>query len=390
MKKAIGFAAALVVVFSLPAQARRHAPLQGQGKGLKLVANVAYAGGTDMEFITQNGRDYAITGSAPGIARATQSAMRVIDITSPEAPALVATLPCALYQMDIQISYDGRTAILGADSAGAPNSCAMVGRLGFMTVDISDVLNPKVAGFAEVAGGAHNTTAHPTQPYVYVSDGGGGALSRVDIWSIADPARPVRIGSIPGGTHDVSFNSDGSLLVTAGSRKVTVYNTSDPRSPKMVAQTTCPCFIAHDVKFTPDSKHVIAGDEAGGGAVYPCPGGALFFFRLDEDGLALVGTFEPDEVGNATGRSSPDACTSHVMDVSDDGKRLAVSWYTAGTRYLDISNMSGVSIGPLTGGVKELGWFVPVGGSSWSSKFYKGPYIYSNDIYRGFDVYRIL
>ncbi len=390
MRRAFGLAATFILVFSLTAQARPHAPLQGKGKGLELVANVPYAGGTDMEFVTQGGRDFAITGSAPGIAPGTTSAMRVIDITVPEAPFLAATLPCALYQMDIQISFDGRTAILGADSTGEAKSCAMVGRLGFMTVDITDVLKPKVVGFAEVAGGAHNTTAHPTQPYVYVSDGGGGALSRVDIWSIADPARPERIGSIPGGTHDVSFNSDGSLLVTAGSRKVTVYNTSDPRSPKMVAQTTCPCFIAHDVKFTPDSKHVIAGDEMNGGAVAPCPGGALWFFNLGEDGLSLAGAFEPYEIVNATGRSSPDSCTSHVMDVSDDGKRLAVSWYRAGTRYLDISNMSGVTFGPLAGGVKELGWFVPVGGSSWASKFYKGPYIYSNDIYRGLDVYKIL
>ncbi len=40
-------------------------------------------------------------------------------------------------------------------------------------------------------------------------------------------------------------------------------------------------------------------------------------------------------------------------------------------------------------GVKELGWFEPTGGVTWSSKIYKGPYIYSDDERRGFDVYRI-
>lgn len=39
--------------------------------------------------------------------------------------------------------------------------------------------------------------------------------------------------------------------------------------------------------------------------------------------------------------------------------------------------------------VKELGWFIPEGEDPWSSKFHKGPYIYSNDILRGFDVYKI-
>ena len=33
---------------------------------------------------------------------------------------------------------------------------------------------------------------------------------------------------------------------------------------------------------------------------------------------------------------------------------------------------------------------MPDGGVSWSSKFYKGPYIYSNDIQRGFDVFKIV
>ena len=39
---------------------------------------------------------------------------------------------------------------------------------------------------------------------------------------------------------------------------------------------------------------------------------------------------------------------------------------------------------------EKSGWFIPKDGDSWSSKFHKGPYIYSNDINRGFDVYRIV
>ena len=52
--------------------------------------------------------------------------------------------------------------------------------------------------------------------------------------------------------------------------------------------------------------------------------------------------------------------------------------------------MTGATFGEnTTGGVVELGWFIPQGGDSWSSKFHKGPYIYSNDIARGFDVLKI-
>jgi hypothetical protein len=81
-----------------------------------------------------------------------------------------------------------------------------------------------------------------------------------------------------------------------------------------------------------------------------------------------------------------------VFDISPDSTKIAISWYSAGTRYLDISNPAGATFGENTspaGGVTELGWFIPAGASSWSSKFHKGPYIYSNDINRGFDVYKI-
>ena len=43
-----------------------------------------------------------------------------------------------------------------------------------------------------------------------------------------------------------------------------------------------------------------------------------------------------------------------------------------------------------TTGIKELGWFIPEGGESWSSKFHKGPYIYTVDGTRGFEVLKIL
>jgi hypothetical protein len=79
------------------------------------------------------------------------------------------------------------------------------------------------------------------------------------------------------------------------------------------------------------------------------------------------------------------------MDVSDNGKQLAISWYTAGTRFLDISNTMGATIGENGTGIKELGWFIPQGGNTWSSKFADGhKYIYSNDIKRGLDVYKIV
>ena len=370
------------------------APLKGVGEGLKLVANLPTGSGTDMEFATIKGHEYGFVasrtteGGGPG-------GLNVVNVDNPEKPKLAAKLPCNLNQGDIQLSHDLKTVIMAADAAGGPDACLMLGKLGFMTIDISNPLKPKPLGVAEIPRGSHNITAHPKAPYVYNSDSDQAGVGEIQIWSIKNPAKPALVNTVRNQTHsphDLSFNKDGSLMITAARTAIHLYDTSDPENPVLLTAMGCPgCYLAHDAKFTPDSKWVIAGDEASGGGTYPCPGGALYFYEVVENrALVLQGVYEPGEIGMAQGQAAPNSCTSHVFDISDDGKTLAISWYTAGTRYLDITNKTGFTVGPNGNGVTELGWFIPQDGDSWSSKFHKGPYIYSNDINRGFDVYRIV
>ena len=386
-------------VFAGPsASAKRSpAPLKGKGEGLKLIANIRYEGGTDMEFATIHGRDYAFAGSEAGTVEK-GGGLHVIDITNPRKPKEVAHLGCAMSQADIQISNDKKTLIMAADSAGGPEACLATTRLGFMTVDIRNPLKPKPIGFAEIPRGSHNTTAMPNAPYVYNSDSDLTKAGEIQIWSIKNPAKPELVNTVAPvaglSPHDLSFSPDGKLMVTAGINRIDIYDTSDPENPVLKLVTQCPgCTITHDAKFTPDMKHVIVGDEGGGGATYPCPGGALYFYDFQvQNGqpiLTPTGAYEPGEAVKTD--NGPGGCTAHVFDISDDGTKVSISWYTAGTRYLDISGMVGPTVGPAgsPAGVKELGWFEPVGGSSWSSKMYKGPFIFSDDIRRGFDVFEI-
>ncbi len=369
------------------------ARLAGEGEGLKLIANLNTGSGTDMEFATIKGHEYGFVASrttTDGVA----GGLSVINVDNPEAPRPAAKLPCNLNQGDIQISHDRKTVIMAADAAGGPDSCLMLGRLGFMTIDITNPLKPRALGVAEIPRGSHNTTAHPKAPYVYNSDSDQAGVGEIQIWSIKNPAKPTLVNTVTNPTHsphDISFNKDGSLMVTAARTAIHLYDTSDPENPTLLSAMACPgCYLAHDAKFTPDSKWVIAGDEANGGGAYACPGGALYFYEIVEgNALVLQGVYEPGEVLFAGAHTAPASCTSHVFDISDDGTKLAISWYTAGTRYLDISNKVGVTVGAEGNGVTELGWFIPEDGDSWSSKFHKGPYIYSNDINRGFDVYKI-
>ena len=371
--------ALLVLSVQAGARTRSSAPLEGEGKGLKLVANLNTGSGTDMEFTTIKGHEYGFVASRT-TADGPTGGVNVINVDNPEKPKLVAKLACNLNQGDIQISHDNKTVIQAADAAGGPDACLMVGRAGFMTIDVSNPLKPKAIGVAEIPRGSHNTTAHPTKPYVYNSDSDGGASrGEIQIWSIENPAKPVLVKTIPNPTHsphDLSFNKDGTRMITAARTLVHYYDTSDPENPVLISAVACPgCQLAHDAKITPDGKWAIIGDEANGGGTYACPGGALYFFEIQNDQLLVLrGIYEPNEVVFASeGQTAPGSCTSHVFDISPDSKKLAISWYSAGTRYLDISNPAGATFGENTspaGGVTELGWFIPAGASSWSSKFH--------------------
>ena len=219
------------------------------------------------------------------------------------------------------------------------------------------------------------------------------------MWSIANPAKPKLVNtfdSLPHAPHDISFNKQGTMAVTAAISHFDLFDTRDPANPKLLWTGQCPgCSITHDAKWTPDGKHLLIGDEAGGGLPYACPGGALYFYDITgtetQPVPVLTGVYETGSIIFGSG-TKVGACTSHVMHVSPDGKRLAISWYGSGTRYLDISKAVGVAVGEnrTPDGIREIGYFIPEGGNSWSSKFHpKGGYIYSDDINRGFDVYKI-
>src|SRR5687768_6987303 len=100
---AMAVAGLLVGALGTSAGARqaKSAPLKGEGKGLKIIGNVGYSSGSDMEFATIKGRDYAFAGSFAPLKDG--GGLHVIDITNPERVKEVAWLKCPVYQNDIQI-----------------------------------------------------------------------------------------------------------------------------------------------------------------------------------------------------------------------------------------------------------------------------------------------
>lgn len=368
-------------------------------QGLTPVASIPYQSGTHLAFTTAKGRDYAFAVQAP--YSAPNGYLRSIDITDPSHPFVADIIECGFNQGYLDISNDRRTLIMGSDATGyAGDECLGAGHMGFMTIDISNPEKLRPVGFASVDRGSHGATAHPIKPFVYNSYGDVVTADppEFEIWSIKNPARPkfVKIVAVPGyhGPHDMTFNPNGNLMVASNVSTIQVFDTTDPKNPELLSTLQCPgCIHTHEARFTPDGKRLVLADETiSFTGQHPCPGGGLYFYDVAEDGaLTLTGAFQPTQAVLPEGRTSLTFCTAHVIGLSADGNEIAASWHGAGVRYIDMTHSDGFSLGDdfSTGrGPKELGWFVADDSEAMSAKFYRGPFIYSNDLNRGFEVFR--
>jgi hypothetical protein len=368
--------------------------------GLELVATVPYEDGTHLERASIKGRDYVFAATS---STSTAAELRVIDVTVPTRPRVVALINCGIFQGNLQVSPDRKTLILGVDAAAPGDACIPPGEQGFITIDISRPARPRPIGYAVIDGGSHSTAVHPRKPLVYNAPEGSPAPARtppeLEVWSIANPAKPKLVNTIsmPGANspHDISFNKDGSRAATANISSFHLLDTSDPKNPAVEFTGQCPgCQHTHEARFTAGDKTLVVNDEAIP-SPYPCPGGALYFYDLGGPRGArtadLAGAYTVSDAG-VTASESAGFCTPHVFDISRDGTKVAASWHAAGVRYLDISKHAGVTHGDQPSGpdgVIELGAYTVEGGDNFTAKFFKGPYIYSVDVNAGLQIFRI-
>lgn len=374
------------------------------------------AGGSDVEFATINGRDYAFAGRL-------NANVAVIDITDPENPSLVAEVPCALYQNDVQV-FQNRLLIMGQDNAKAgrctmPDGSSRRLNAGFAVADISNPTRPRVIGIAESPRGAHNLTLHPTEPLIYLSNADlEGVNGQVSIWDISTPTSPVKVQdwnvSAASPPHDITFNTkafeqtdpvNGTRTILPGQRAYSaaithtdIFDTTDPRNPLLISTILHPDIqISHQADPTPDGKYLLVSDEVGGGTFAPvCPGGGVHVYKIGPEAASelapvQVGVFWADPVGP---QFSPPSCTAHVFRINPDGHTMAIAWYGQGVHIMDISNLIGLtgagSNGATGVGVRTIASAVEIGADTWSAKMWQERhpgYVFANDIDRGFDVF---
>ena len=396
MKRFVSACLLAVPMLSVPATAAAPAaPLalaQGTGRDMVPIANIPYTNGTDLEFATVNGHDYAI-------APAQGSGLRVINIDNPASPVVTGFLGCNGSQNDVQVR--GSLVLLGMDGqASSGSQCfTQLGRpaqVGILVISIANPAAPRSIGFVHVPQRVHNVTWHPGGRYAYTSDSGltpylsplpGGQLQIVDL---LDPANPVHVGSYTllgdrMSTHDITFNTSGSRAYVAALNETYILDTTSPAAPKEIARIEDPAInISHGADPTPDGRYLLITDEqAGALANGVCNVGGVHVYDLLVEAVPVkVGFYvlDPTNSATATFNSGNLTCTAHVLDYSADGAVWTNANYAAGVRL----NSATALIGRPT----ELAWFTATDANTWSAKTYKtSRYVFANDLNRGFDVY---
>ena len=396
---------------------------------LELVAQIPGTGGTDLEFFSRTLATYKdaggelITPPEPverhfALVGDSNSPANVVDITDPEQPFVASSIPnCAIGQGDPQVTKDGTVAAIAKQGGGTCRTeTGQTLSNGSALIDLADVYEPRVVGRAVVGSGSHNNTIHPSGKYLYVSTSNltpdSGENANIPIFDISNPAQPTLVNTwqTPGNAaHDIRFSPDGDRAYMAGISQYRIVDTSDPENPELISTIVPPGgTIGHDTLVTPDKAFLFLGDEAGGGGLYPCPGGAIYVYDIrTETAPVLLGAAEAGggpvvarNIEETPGPTTTGGCTSHVMELNPDNKSLTLGWYRLGTRVFDFSALydgdtprplPALAWGSFGATLVETGYMIPDGANTWSAKQYaKVPgYIFSDDTVLGFYVTKI-
>ncbi len=243
-------------------------------------------------------------------------------------------------------------------------------------------------------GGVHNFAFHPTEPFGYASNGAlPGLVNGIPIVDFTDLDNPRMLPGpqTEGGVHDTEFSLDGTRAYAASENNYRIYDTTDPANPVLLSRTPNVGSYAHGV--FPDSQRelmvtnneslVLGGFLIDGTGV--CPGEGLASYDIaggnENQPIGPLGYYFPNVVGPSGDRP----CSSHFGRFAPGTKIMSIGWYIAGARVVDWSDPSNPV--ELASAVMPRTETMP-GSNTWAAKFYKGPYLYTGDLERGFDVFR--
>jgi hypothetical protein len=358
---------------------------------------------------------------------------RVIDISAPGSPKLIAHPECNGDQGDIVVWNDILVRSWNtkrADVRACGGSTVPAGFEGIHIWSIADPANPQLLGALELPCGSHTATAAGVDGgdlIVYSNNSsssgcglgldlaGQNALGDfMDVIAIplANPGaatlihrEPLAGPSDPGvrtGCHDVGVIL-GSVkkAACASADTINVWDITNPRDPDLQFTIVEPGVGDsttngrwHSTTFTWDGAVIAGGWEPGGGGEAECeatdPDVDKSMFFYDASNGAKLGQWVLPRAQGAD-----ENCTIHNYNVVPlpSGRYVVVSGnYQAGTwvtEFTDPANPTTVAWqdpvtlgpGPFCSGLCQIG-------GSWSSYWYNG-FVYESDITRGLNVFRV-
>jgi uncharacterized repeat protein (TIGR01451 family) len=333
-------------------------------------------------------------------AAETAGAIGLVQVDEDDPPSAGSAIASGIPGLEIT-NTDGvpiRNAVLAGTTVNVtltdgPSNVPLKGS-GSGGIGVFDVTDPfewiPMYRFRTGNGGVHNFVFHPTAPYGYVSNGAlPGGINVFPIIDFTDLDNPVLRFGPPtvGGHHDVTISLDETRAYVGSEDVWRIYDITDPANPVTISDTPNTGTYSHGV-FTDSDREIALNNNESlilGGFFAPgvCPGEGLTAYDIsgaNENAPILVGEYLPDVTG-----PSQRPCTSHFgfFSPKEDPEIMSIGWYNAGVRVVDWSNPS-LPVEIAHAVMNDADGIM----NSWAAKFYKGPYIYSGDIDRGFDVFK--
>jgi signal peptidase I len=304
-----------------------------------------------------------------------QNKIMIFDLENPEDPTLTGILPMPQEWLLSREDLDGNGEILVV-----PNTVSGV----LYIVSVEDKTSPVI--IAELPGAQSHTTSCILEcRWAYNSNG--------DIIDLRNPAKPKIVeenwleGKPGASSHDVEEVAPG-IVLTATQPIMLLDARKDPTNPKLLAigKSDDGRFI-HTPRWPNNAKDkflLMAGET---NIKVQCDEASAAFMTWDATKWKKTGTFTMiDEYRMKNGThidGSPPAnlsCSSHWHEANpkfDNGGLVAAAFFEHGTRFIDVSS---------TGKIKEIGWFLPHGGSTSAVYWATDEIAYAVDYNRGIDI----
>ena len=369
-------AAAAMTVVALPGAQAGPGPNGVTSDTVEHVAFIPFEAGsaTGANFFSKGKDDYMVVTSWKDFT--------IYNINDPEAPEEISRTPFGFKFENEDVATDGNIMLF---SESLPGDVLHIW-------NIEDVTNPVEIATVQGAGN-HTTSCILKCKWAYGSEGA--------ITDLRDPANPKLMDSKWGDNatppnnngHDVTEVKNG-IVMTSTNPIMILDARKDPTSPKVlaVAPPTYEGFV-HSSLWPRQAKDTIAisGGETCCGGEQCGPETSAGITTWDTTGWTKSNTFKQADRWTApngtitdggTILNAPFGCSSHWFTTHPTWKNggvLVAGWYASGTRFLDVDSK---------GKIKEVGWFLPHGGSTSGGYWITDEIVYSVDYARGIDILR--